>query len=806
MKYCPKCQQSYPHNQRFCPQDGGQLLLQDPYHLITCTLGDRYRIDALIGIGGMGAVYSAHHLVLDRTVAFKILQPNLALGNQLLIDLFVREARTAGQLSHENIISISDAGRTADNIAYLVMEWLDGRTLQEELSVRGQLSLERTAEILQQVAAALEYAHAARIIHRDLKPDNVMLIRKDGREQVKVLDFGLAKVISETTDQSVSRVMGTLPYMSPEQFRLGAPIDGRTDIYSLGVMLYQLLTGALPFNATSDREMAQLHLTAPPPPIRQLQPEVPEAIERLISRMMAKDPDQRPPQAAKVAEFFAQALETPSEMQHEPIGKVALLYKRHAQPDEQVLKLLETQLGAQGYRVFVDRHLSIGVEWAKEIERQVRTSDIVIPLLSAASVSSEMLAYEVQIAHEASQEQNGKPRLLPVRVNYDGLLPDPLAAILDPIQYALWHSPKDDEALVDGVLKAIKNAAAPPSAVWRKKLEPVGGAVPLDSKFYLVRPTDEEFQAAIARQDSIVLVKGARQMGKTSLLARGLQQARAAGAKVVLTDFQKLNAAHLESVETLFMTLAELIADQLDLDVLPDQTWNPRRGPSINFERYLKREVLGKLSAPLVWGLDEVDRLFTCSFGGEVFGLFRSWHNERSLDPAGPWQRLTLAIAYATEAHLFITDVNQSPFNVGTRLALDDFTFEQVAELNRRYDSPLPDPGEVARYFRLVGGHPYLVRRGLHKMVTHGIKLAAFEAQADRDEGPFGDHLRRILILLAQDAALTEVVRGVLRGRPCPTAESFYRLRSAGVMSGDSARDVRPRCQLYATYLERHLL
>jgi hypothetical protein len=344
-------------------------------------------------------------------------------------------------------------------------------------------------------------------------------------------------------------------------------------------------------------------------------------------------------------------------------------------------------------------------------------------------------------------------------------------------------------------------AGAPPV-----KLEAVGGAVPLDSKFYVVRDIDEEFRSAIARHDSIVLIKGARQMGKTSLLARGLQQARQAGTKVVLTDFQMLNTAQLESAETLYLTIAEWIATQLGLEVLPQDNWNPRSGPNINFQCYLKDEVLGKQSAPIVWGLDEVDRLFTCSFGSEVFGLFRSWHNARSLDPAGPWTRLTLAIAYATEAHLFITDINQSPFNVGTRLTLEDFTFEQVANLNQRYGSPLRNRSELTRFFQLVGGHPYLVRRGLNQLVTQTIGIAAFEAQADRNEGIFGDHLRRILVLLAKDPELCEVVREILQGRPCVKPESFYRLRTAGVMAGDSAREVRPRCELYAAYLKRHLL
>ena len=215
---------------------------------------------------------------------------------------------------------------------------------------------------------------------------------------------------------------------------------------------------------------------------------------------------------------------------------------------------------------------------------------------------------------------------------------------------------------------------------------------------------------------------------------------------------------------------------------MPEDVWDLRRSPNTNFERFLRREVLNKLSGHLVWGLDEVDRLFTCEFGSEVFGLFRSWHNERALDPSGPWARLTLAIAYATEAHLFITDVNQSPFNVGTRLTLDDFNREQVADLHRRYGSPLKTEAELERFFALLGGQPYLVRRGLNEIASGTVSFEQFAAQAARDEGIFGDHLRRMLVLLAKDPELAEVVRGVLRGQRCPTTGSFYRLRSAGVI------------------------
>ncbi len=268
-----------------------------------------------------------------------------------------------------------------------------------------------------------------------------------------------------------------------------------------------------------------------------------------------------------------------------------------------------------------------------------------------------------------------------------------------------------------------------------------------------------------------------------------------------------LGAAALGSLDALLLNLAESIADQLDLDADPRENWNAARAPNTNMERFLRREVLGTIEQPLVWGLDEVDRLFppACDFGSEVFGLFRSWHNRRALDPSGPWSRLTLAIAYATEAHLFITDLNQSPFNVGTRLTLSDFELAQVIDLNGRHGLPLPSSEAVTRFFRLVGGQPYLVRRGLDEIGRREMTIDAFEAEAVRDEGLFGDHLRRILITVSQDTGLTDVVRGLLQGRPCPTPESFYRLRSAGLILGNSTAEAAFRCRLYEMYLDKHL-
>lgn len=513
--------------------------------------------------------------------------------------------------------------------------------------------------------------------------------------------------------------------------------------------------------------------------------------------------------------------------------RIVLLYKPNVSTDEQVIQFLETQLAAKGFKTWIDRNLTHGIEWARDIEEQIRSAHAVVPLLSESSIRSEMICFEIENAHEAAQQQQGRPRLFPIRIAFDAPLPDPLAGILDPIRHIVWQSPADNQRVLGELLKALEEVAPvkTPIRIAPSKglrivprpissapspqatavpavplpLEPVGGAVPLNSDFYVLRSADGELRGALTRYDSIILIKGGRQIGKTSMLARGLQWARERGAKVALTDFQKFNASNLETVANFYLSLAESLADQLELSVMPADVWDERRGPNVNFERYIRREVLAKLNAPLVWGLDEVDRLFLCSYGSEVFGLFRSWHNERALDPSGPWAGLTLTIAYATEAHLFITDMNQSPFNIGTRLTLEDFTPQQVSDLNRRYGSPLKDQAELDRFVHLVSGHPYLVRRGLHEIATRKMNIASFEAQADHDEGTFGDHLRRILVLLAKDPVLSDVVRGILKGQACPTPESFYRLRSAGIITGNSQDDVRLRCHLYALYLSRQL-
>lgn len=341
----------------------------------------------------------------------------------------------------------------------------------------------------------------------------------------------------------------------------------------------------------------------------------------------------------------------------------------------------------------------------------------------------------------------------------------------------------------------------PAQATW----SPPAGVLPLGSPVYVTRSTDEELAAAIDRQDSIVRIKGARQMGKTSLLARGLQQARQSGATVVLTDCRMFNAVHLESADTFLNTVARWFIRSLRLETRLEEVWDPLQGPNWNFRDFLLGEVLTDLHTPLVWALDDVDRLFSCSFGSEIFGLFRSWHNERALDPGVPWSRLTIAMAHATDAHLFITEPHLSPFNVGARVTMEDFTREEVMDLNQRYGVPLRSEPEVDAYCRLFGGQPFLTHRGLYEMAARKLDLQAISALAQSGEGIFSEHLGRLVLLLSENRELCDAVRVVMRRGVCPTTESYQRLWSAGVFTGGSAREARLRCELYGRYLEQHL-
>ncbi len=259
-------------------------------------LADRYRIDAVVGEGAMGTVYAAEHVLMKKRLAVKVLHRELSSVPEL-VARFEREARAAANIDHPNIAGATDFGKLGDGAIFLALELVEGRCLRDEVAL-GPLSMVRALHITRQVAAALGAAHAQGIVHRDLKPENVMLVNKGGDPDfVKVLDFGVARVpIGEGGGEGVGpitragMVFGTPEYIPPEQ-ALGQPSDGRADLYSLGVMLFELLTGSRPFVADSKVSLVGQHLGKPPPRLVERLPglAVPDAVEALVAALLEKE-------------------------------------------------------------------------------------------------------------------------------------------------------------------------------------------------------------------------------------------------------------------------------------------------------------------------------------------------------------------------------------------------------------------------------------------------------------------------------------------------------------------------------------
>jgi eukaryotic-like serine/threonine-protein kinase len=282
--------------------------------LVGQTLDEKYRIEQRLSAGGMGAVYRARHLSMDRPVAIKMLHQRLLADEGSRIR-FQREARAAVRLQHQNAVSVTDFGETADGYVYLVMELLEGPTLREILVKEAPIETARAISIMLQASAAVAAAHEAGIIHRDLKPSNILVTQSpEVPAVVKVLDFGVAKLAAHVLDddegaitlRQAGALIGTPRYMAPEQHN-GDELTPAADVYSLGVILYEMLTGMAPFTGSSLVEIAAKHISDPPQPPRNIVAAIPEGVERVVLHALEKAPEDRP---ASAGEFRRKLLET----------------------------------------------------------------------------------------------------------------------------------------------------------------------------------------------------------------------------------------------------------------------------------------------------------------------------------------------------------------------------------------------------------------------------------------------------------------------------------------------------------------
>ncbi len=298
MRICPRCQLKYPDDNARCFVDGAALEPM-PDERIGTTLAGRYLIESAIGEGGMATVYRARHTLVDRPVAIKVMAKHLT-KDASLRERFRREAKNSASLAHPNIIEILDTGETDDGTAFMVMELLDGASLGSALEQHGAMPAARVAELGLQIARGLARAHDFQVVHRDLKPDNIFLHRgRDGRTIVKLLDFGIARSLHDSRLTSAGEIFGTPQYMAPERV-MSIDAGPLADLYAVGIIFFEMLTGQLPFHADTLPGILIKHMQEAPPKLSSLAPDVPRRLEELVMKLLAKKPEDRPVDAHQV--------------------------------------------------------------------------------------------------------------------------------------------------------------------------------------------------------------------------------------------------------------------------------------------------------------------------------------------------------------------------------------------------------------------------------------------------------------------------------------------------------------------------
>ena len=307
MKICPVCSTEYADDVKFCPNDGQTLRAAAPANnLVGQVVADRYHVVKKLGEGGMGQVYLAEHVKMGRRSAIKVMNPSMV-HDPDAVARFNREASNASRITHPNVCAIYDFGETPDGLIYLAMEFIEGEPLTDLLERDGALPVARATTIFQQTADALQAAHDLGIVHRDLKPDNIMLTKgRGGADMVKVVDFGIAKAVGgDEAGQKVTKtglVVGTPEFMSPEQLS-GDKLDGRSDLYSLALVYYRMLTGKLPFEATTVQETMIKRLTDEPTKLADARPDLsfPAGLQAVLDTALARTPAERYQTVAKFA-------------------------------------------------------------------------------------------------------------------------------------------------------------------------------------------------------------------------------------------------------------------------------------------------------------------------------------------------------------------------------------------------------------------------------------------------------------------------------------------------------------------------
>ncbi len=780
----------------------------------------RYHLKQHIGGGGFGDVYLAEDEGLRRSVAIKI--PKRKANKEKAEEQFLAEMQTVAKLDsrHPAIVPIFDFGKIPDGRLYVVMKYIDGRSLDR--AIASGVRIVDAVRIARQVAEALHQAHLADFVHRDVKPGNVLL---DQNDQPHLTDFGLALHAGQQ-HKHAGDASGTMPYRAPEQV-LGQAnwMDPRCDIWGLGVVLYEMLVGVRPFQGETQKELNDQILYREPRSLRTINDNIPLALHRICFKCLRKGAEDRFTAADELAAALGEIENTlphsdspPRNDQKlatvSPARRFFISYPQGDPQEEHLAKTVRDHFVADGGDCFIDVGMTAGTEWFEEINRRLRWCDYLIVLLSKNAMHSEMVQTEVRLAHLLRQ-QTGKPKVLPVRLRYFGPLEYEMDLYLGNLHFIRWNGPEDSENVAQLLLRAsLSDYEPPPSnstdlpatssadqhdsdsrpkpSVNARAATVPGGTIRSSDRYYITRPEDAAVVQCAQDHGETLVIKGPRQVGKSTLLLRYLSECQREGKKVAFVDFSIFSEPELADYQTFLSRLAEIFAQRLGTQ----QPATARADSQASMTQALE-EMLAQVDSPVAIALDEADRIFGRDYQGDFFSMLRMWHNNRA--PFPEWEDVDLAMAISTEPYLLISESDRSPFNVGLVLELSPFTAEACSELNERYGRPL-DASQESELYQLLAGHPYLTRLAFYR-ICGPVPFPFHEliSTAAEDHGPFGDHLRAILFKLHQTPELLEAMRSIVRTGCVPDQDLFYRLYGAGLVRRERRR-INPANLLYGRY------
>jgi hypothetical protein len=493
-------------------------------------------------------------------------------------------------------------------------------------------------------------------------------------------------------------------------------------------------------------------------------------------------------------------------------------YRRRADDDARLAKLLVNELRGAGHDVFIDVDIHLGTDWSAEIARRIQWCDYLVVLLSEDSIDSELVQGELRLARQYRRD-DGSPHIFPVRIRYEGALDYELTSYIGRLQHTLWKGPDDDSKVVAAVLAAARGretvtevaaAVAPEQApvttddrrpepsVDRTALLRPTGTLKLDDRCYIKRAADDSVARLAASNGATLVIKGVRQMGKSSLLVRYVAACKQAGKTVAFLDFQGMSDAELAEYPAFLQWVLRRILGRLELPV--DNL--PPVESGLDVTDLVETRVLDRVNGPVVFAFEEVDRVLGRPWQKDFFAMLRSWHNKRWEEA---WGQVDLALVIATEPYLLVDSPDQSPFNVGEIVQLGPFGLTAVKELNEHYGAPL-SASQCEELFELTHGQPYLTRVALYRLVSDAdTTWRTLQTTADSEEGHFADHLKGLLMALHRmglEEAMREVVK---RGRvPGNDRLTYYKLRGAGLVAEENGVIV-PANQLYARFFKKLL-